>query len=241
MVPTVNPNILQFAMVELTLGGLSCDEEITGDVLTAIETAVAEAVETEYIVVGGSGVNVTSYTTSDCPAGSVGDYVFDIAILYADPADLPMMSRRLQLQGSEVVSLLNMNSVGITASLSGSGLPIFGGEFSVAAFNAVTDAPSSIPTGSPTAQPSLSPTDSPTVIPSAAPTASPTAAPTASPTAAPTASPTAAPTPVPAASPTATPVASPVAPPVDSAGAMSSVKYALIFALTYFVGAVLEM
>ena len=202
-------------MVELTLGGLSCDEDITGDVLAAIETAVTAAVEEGGYIV--PSVNVTKPITSDCQAGSVVEYMFDTAILYVDPDDLPMMSRRLQLQGSEIVSLLNTNSGVIIASLSGSELQIFSGDLSVTAFNAVTDAPSTEPSASPSGSPTASPSGSPTTQPSFSPTDAPSA------------------------SPVVAPVASPVAPPADSAGAISSVKYAFIFALTYFVGAVLEM
>jgi len=67
-IPTNLPSYLtsdQTASVRLEFGGLRCDEEISEDVIVAIEDAVTVAIETEYVV---RGVNITSFSNSfTCP------------------------------------------------------------------------------------------------------------------------------------------------------------------------------
>eukprot|EP00815_Leptocylindrus_aporus_P005673 CAMPEP_0116064448 /NCGR_PEP_ID=MMETSP0322-20121206/9111_1 /TAXON_ID=163516 /ORGANISM="Leptocylindrus danicus var. apora, Strain B651" /LENGTH=764 /DNA_ID=CAMNT_0003550449 /DNA_START=14 /DNA_END=2308 /DNA_ORIENTATION=- len=260
VVPSVDPRLAQTAYVELQLSGLSCDEEISDDVISAIEDAVTDVVETEYIV---PGVNVTSFVnTSDCPTASVGDYLFNILVLYIDPTDLSIAGRKLQVGSLEIVSLLNTESDTIITSLSDSGFPIFGTDFTVVVYNAETNGPSSspsvVPSKMPTKKPSSMPTPLPTSSPSGLPSLTnsalpsltkyypPSKTPTALPNEGPIVSTTVSPTSSSSISPTVLPNPSPTASPSISTEDSASIRvmsgnfFALLI-VAYSVGIAFEV
>lgn len=206
---TIDPNLMQFASVDVQLSGLSCNEEVTDEVNNVIEAAITVALEPELMIMD---VDISDHNliSDDCVAttvrgNNVRGYSFQAEVVYVDPSNLSI-ERKLQSSDSSLVTaLLNSNIVELIEYLIGSGLAIFtSGELSLEVFQAESLSPSALP--SKIIQATMNPTKSPSGSPQASTGQTLSGFPTVTPTQTPMESLTTTPITTPSENPTKNPI-----------------------------------
>jgi len=202
---TIDPNLMQFASVDVQLSGLSCNEEVTDEVNNVIEAAITVALEPELMIID---VDISDHNliSDDCVAGNnVRGYSFQAEVVYVDPSNLSIERKLQSSDSSLVIALLNSNIVELIEYLIGSGLAIFtSGELSLEVFEAESLSPSALP--SKIIQATMNPTKSPSGSPQASTDQTLSGFPTVTPTQTPMESLTTTPSTTPSENPTKNPI-----------------------------------
>eukprot|EP00815_Leptocylindrus_aporus_P011419 CAMPEP_0116061422 /NCGR_PEP_ID=MMETSP0322-20121206/7080_1 /TAXON_ID=163516 /ORGANISM="Leptocylindrus danicus var. apora, Strain B651" /LENGTH=592 /DNA_ID=CAMNT_0003546387 /DNA_START=146 /DNA_END=1924 /DNA_ORIENTATION=- len=206
---TIDPNLMQFASVDVQLSGLSCDEDVTDEVNNVIEAAITVALEPELMIID---VDISDHNliSDDCVATTVRGYnvrgySFQAEVVYVDPSNLSIERKLQSSDSSLVIALLNSNIVELIEYLIGSGLAIFtSGELSLEVFQAESLSPSALP--SKIIQATMNPTKSPSGSPQASTGQTLSGYPTVTPTQTPMESLTTTPITTPSENPTKNPI-----------------------------------